>query len=279
MATIGERLTEARKNLGIDVRTAAEATKIRSDFLVALEGNKPENINLTDVYKVGFLRIYAKFLRLDADRMVAEFRTQLSLHGTPTKGGYHLATAAEETAGTASASGLEKSGLFSEGEGVSPVSLLRRYGVIIVVAVVVLAAFIFAVVEIFGGNGQSETETVAAAEAPTPDTQQYEFRVVSKVPQRVSITDRYKAADGKAGAKLLDGEMLAANAPRILVGRGVLEIRDSGGKNLEIRFPSKKALLASEDANVPVKLTEENEGLSFSHAANYWTADPYAEAR
>ncbi len=60
MATIGERLSEARKNFGLDIRSASEATKIRSDFLAALEDNQPERIRLADVYRIGFLRLYAE---------------------------------------------------------------------------------------------------------------------------------------------------------------------------------------------------------------------------
>ena len=40
MQSIGERLEEARKRKGISLREAAEATKIRSDFLGYIEQNK-----------------------------------------------------------------------------------------------------------------------------------------------------------------------------------------------------------------------------------------------
>ena len=72
MQTIGERLEEARKKKGISIREAAEATKIRSDYLQKFESNQFD-IGLTDIYTRGFLRTYANFLKLPADRILSDF--------------------------------------------------------------------------------------------------------------------------------------------------------------------------------------------------------------
>ena len=40
MQSIGEKIEEARKRKGISLREAAEATKIRSDFLTHIEKNE-----------------------------------------------------------------------------------------------------------------------------------------------------------------------------------------------------------------------------------------------
>ena len=72
MQTIGERLEEARKKKGISVREAAEATKIRGDYLQKFEGNQFD-IGLTDIYVRGFLKSYAAFLRIPADRLLSDF--------------------------------------------------------------------------------------------------------------------------------------------------------------------------------------------------------------
>jgi len=58
MQTIGERLEEARKRKGISIREAAEATKIRSDYLHKFESNQFD-LNLAEIYTRGFLRSYA----------------------------------------------------------------------------------------------------------------------------------------------------------------------------------------------------------------------------
>lgn len=76
MQTLGERLEEARKRKGISVREAAEATKIRSDYLQKFEANSFD-FDLPPLYIRGFLRSYARFLELDAQRVLSEFETLL----------------------------------------------------------------------------------------------------------------------------------------------------------------------------------------------------------
>lgn len=70
--TIGEKLEEARKRRGISIREAAEATKVRGDYLLAMENNSFE-INLPEIYIRGFLRIYVNYLRLDLEKLMAEY--------------------------------------------------------------------------------------------------------------------------------------------------------------------------------------------------------------
>jgi cytoskeleton protein RodZ len=72
MQTIGERLEEARKKKGISIREAAEATKIRGEYLQKFEGNQFE-IGLTDIYTRGFLRGYANYLRMPTDRLLSDY--------------------------------------------------------------------------------------------------------------------------------------------------------------------------------------------------------------
>lgn len=81
MQSIGEKLEEARKRQGVSIREAAEATKIRPDFLIDFENNRFGQ-DLPDIYKRGFLKIYARFLRLDAEKMGADFNAlQLGYSG------------------------------------------------------------------------------------------------------------------------------------------------------------------------------------------------------
>src|SRR6187431_3322583 len=72
MQTIGERLEEARKKKGISIREAAEATKIRGDYLQKFESNHFD-IGLTEIYTRGFLRTYSNFLKLPADRILNDY--------------------------------------------------------------------------------------------------------------------------------------------------------------------------------------------------------------
>ena len=100
MQSLGERLQEARQRLGVTTREAADVTKIRSDFLQAMEANQFESIPLSDVYKRGFTKIYAKYLRLDEEKAVADFNTHHSARAVrrPLDAGADLDEAGEGSA-------------------------------------------------------------------------------------------------------------------------------------------------------------------------------------
>jgi transcriptional regulator with XRE-family HTH domain len=72
MQSIGERLEEARKRKGISIREAAEATKIRSDYLHKFESNQFD-IRLPEIYVRGFLRTYANYLKLPGDKIMSDY--------------------------------------------------------------------------------------------------------------------------------------------------------------------------------------------------------------
>ncbi len=86
MQTIGERLEEARKRQGISLREAADATKIRGEFLDAMENDSME-IPLQEVYRRGFLINYSKFLKIDPVKILTDYdalqmgRSKSSKHG------------------------------------------------------------------------------------------------------------------------------------------------------------------------------------------------------
>ncbi len=72
MQTIGERLEEARKKKGISIREAAEATKIRGDYLQKFESNHFD-IGLTEIYTRGFLRTYGNYLKVPTERLLNDY--------------------------------------------------------------------------------------------------------------------------------------------------------------------------------------------------------------
>jgi cytoskeletal protein RodZ len=78
MQTLGERLQEARQRLGVTLREAAEFTKLRTDYLQAMEANQFESIPLADVYRRGFVKVYARFLSLDDEKAAADYNTHHS---------------------------------------------------------------------------------------------------------------------------------------------------------------------------------------------------------
>ena len=78
---VGQKLEEARKRKGASLREVSESTKIRGDYLSAIEAGNHE-INLPEVYLRGFVRLYAKFLGLDQDAMVSDLDLELGKPGT-----------------------------------------------------------------------------------------------------------------------------------------------------------------------------------------------------
>jgi cytoskeleton protein RodZ len=84
MQAIGERLEEARKRLGIALREASEATKIRTDYLQEIE-NGTFDFPLPEVYKRGFLKNYAQYLKLDGSQLLAEYDAQHAGASSPAR--------------------------------------------------------------------------------------------------------------------------------------------------------------------------------------------------
>jgi cytoskeletal protein RodZ len=74
MISIGEQLKTARERLGLDLEKVSGDTNIAKRFLAALE---EENFSIFpgDPYVVGFIRNYAEYLGLDANELVAAFKS------------------------------------------------------------------------------------------------------------------------------------------------------------------------------------------------------------
>lgn len=70
--SIGEKLSQARREKGISIETAEEATKIRARFLEAMESDEFDLLP-GRVYAKAFLRLYARYLGLDEGALAAEF--------------------------------------------------------------------------------------------------------------------------------------------------------------------------------------------------------------
>ena len=119
MQTIGERLEEARKRKGIFIREAAEATKIRGDYLQKFESNQFD-VDLPEIYARGFLRAYATFLKLPAEKILADYRA-LGLGEpkprTPSREIYGRMDLSIASAGSSVQDSAPESGPAAEGSG------------------------------------------------------------------------------------------------------------------------------------------------------------------
>jgi cytoskeleton protein RodZ len=71
--TIGETLRKARTERGVELSEVERATKIRAKFLEAMEEDRWGALP-APVYARGFLDIYARYLDLDQDALLEEYR-------------------------------------------------------------------------------------------------------------------------------------------------------------------------------------------------------------
>lgn len=72
MGTLGHYLREARERLGIDIRDAAQQTRISLRYLKALEDQDFAKLP-GDVFVRGFLKSYGKFLQLNEAELMARY--------------------------------------------------------------------------------------------------------------------------------------------------------------------------------------------------------------
>lgn len=74
-STLGERLREVRIESRVSVEAAAQATSISTHHLQALEDGRYESLP-GDVYTRNFLRRYARFLKINEDRVLESYDSE-----------------------------------------------------------------------------------------------------------------------------------------------------------------------------------------------------------
>jgi len=77
MATVAEQLRTGREALGLSVHQVAETTKMRTDHVRALEEGDYD-VFIAPVYIRGFVRTYAKLLRLEERAILATLDAELA---------------------------------------------------------------------------------------------------------------------------------------------------------------------------------------------------------
>lgn len=77
MPTVAEQLRRAREEQNLNIYQVAEITKIKTDHIRALEEGSYDSFS-APVYIRGFVRTYAKALKLDVNRVTADLDGELS---------------------------------------------------------------------------------------------------------------------------------------------------------------------------------------------------------
>jgi cytoskeletal protein RodZ len=76
MPTVAEQLRHAREEQKLNIYQVAEITKIKTDHIRALESGNYDAFS-APVYIRGFVRTYARVLKLDESRVVADLEAEL----------------------------------------------------------------------------------------------------------------------------------------------------------------------------------------------------------
>jgi cytoskeleton protein RodZ len=262
MQTIGERLEEARKRKGNSIREAAEATKIRSDYLHKFESNQFD-INLAEIYVRGFLRAYAQYLGMSADKILNDYaalgineskqrppsrevygRMDLTVASSDDKSTGTVESSDEEDSAPSRPSTLNRSGTsLPKGPTISP-TLIFRGGIGLVVVIVLLLIY-WGVSAIIGGG--SDTTTGASGSGAVTSVQEPTISLIALSSVRVKVT--LKNEDGSPGEVLFPETTLVSGEVRTIPKPGPILIWATEGKSLQIEIKGKRYPMPFEGYN------------------------------
>lgn len=249
MQTIGERLEEARKRKGVTIREAAEATKIRSDYLNSFENNQFD-ISVPEIYVRGFLRSYSQYLKVNADKLVTDYNATLIGEAKAAKREHREFFGRMELQQPL-VSDASKSTERAEGEAAEPrppfwESILGhierenaiKIGIIAVIAVllVLVLVWIFKAIVSDPPTVESERQSPSAVTPVAAET----VKLIATGDVRVTVTSR------DTGETLLANHPLAAGQEMEIAKRGALRVRYSVGTNLVVELRGQRFRMSGE---------------------------------
>lgn len=195
--TAGERLQEARARMNLSLRQAAEATRIRADYLEALEAMDSRGLPAR-AYAIGYLRTYASFLSLEPHGLVDQFKREVD-----TETGRAQPTAAAKTR--------------------DPIQLPRGvFGVAFILIIVAAAAWWYSEQAGSGGLLSNPPSPPDAA----PDWARADFDLAARAP---SVDDIWNNLPLDQATTLSSAVVMRAIVPTWL------EVRDASGRILFAR--------------------------------------------
>ena len=144
-ASIGRILKEQREQLGYTLQAAEEATRIRKTYLDSLENNRFSELP-GQAYVTGFIRIYARYLGLKSNPLLALLNDLQSVATTP-----------EETIQTARPLPDLRAGSSSGGDW-------RKFFLIFIL-ILVLGCLVYFMPVMFSGDEQTNHNTTKITES------------------------------------------------------------------------------------------------------------------
>ena len=260
MQSIGERLEEARKKKGISIREAAEATKIRGDYLQQFENNRFD-INLTEIYVRGFLRGYASYLKLPVDKLLNDYASLGRGEARPRQPSREvygrmdvsIASAEDRSEPAAdeapAAPPARRQATVSRGSSpadpaIDP-ALVFKFGKWAALAVglggllLLLIWGVKSIVSTASSDPAPAVRTPAAATTPAVVPAAVEKTITLVALDVVRVTVRHKNTDGSEGEVIYQGT-LARNQTQVVPWSGPIYITASLGENLQIEYKGRR---------------------------------------
>lgn len=197
MQTIGERLEEARKRKGLSIREAAEATKIRGDYLQKFEANSLD-LDLPPLYIRGFVRSYARYLELDPERLLAEFDSMLASEGRAPR------RESREVYGRVEFGGEGNAGGSPAGSGQVDQAVMLKYGLLGGGALVVIVVVIV-LINVLTPRSSSKPAAVAPPQSTAPQAAQPAEAGAQTLTFTAADATRLKLVSETTGAVLFNG--------------------------------------------------------------------------
>jgi hypothetical protein len=145
---MGDYLRAARRRRRIGIERAAEETRIRNDFLMRMESDEFDF--LAPTYVRGFLKSYARYLRVDPDPLLAEFDSRFGAGRFESQ----------------QIMALERHGQRAR----PPRKKMSSWAASALMALVVLVAL--GIVGLASGGGDDDGPRVAATEGATPEAEE-----------------------------------------------------------------------------------------------------------
>ena len=263
MQSIGERFEEARKRKGISLREAAEATKIRSDFLGNIEQNKFD-FELPEIYKRGFLKNYARYLRLDPENIITDYNAHVLGKSRGNKKGAELFGSMEVKGSKEEAIHSNEEPSYGRISQATPASedevedetnleddsdkIFYIKAGLVAVGTLALVVVIFSLIKaILGGDSEVETPDLRESPAITESVESTTPDDASPVAGEESITliasgNVYVLVKQRSDNKELFRKTLSGGESVTLAKNGPVDILFTAGENLVIVNPAGEKL-------------------------------------
>ena len=240
------------------IREAAEATKIRGDYLNSFENNN-FSVNVPDIYVRGFLRSYCNFLKVNSDKVITDYNAELlgeakaakrehreffgrmELQQTPLVNEENKPANASPKPADPHARGNDE-----DEERISFLDKIDKeaaikIGIVAVVAILLLLVIIWLFRTLTSGgiddNATPNTTGLVPAQQPaanqaanTPAAATEEIVLIATGDVRVSVTER------NSGKVLLDYFPMVAGQREVIQKSGPVKIEYTAGENLQVEI-------------------------------------------